>query len=67
MLALCKSGGKLLTTTHNQHTQTMDKNTQNKIKLVATEQQAESAFIVLNSILAGSLLIIITLILNHLS
>ena len=67
MLAFCKSGGKLLTTTHNQHTKTMDKNTQNKIKLVATEQQAESAFIVLNSILASSLLILVALILNHLA
>jgi hypothetical protein len=45
----------------------MDKNTQNKIKLVATEQQAESAFIVLNSILVGSLLVVVSLILNHLS
>lgn len=45
----------------------MNKNTQNKIKLVATEQQAESAFIVLNSILASSLLILVALILNHLS
>ena len=52
---------------NTQHTKTMNKNTQNKIKLVATEQQAESAFIVLNSILAASLLIVVALILNHLS
>ena len=45
----------------------MDKETQNKIKLVATEQQAESAFIVLNSILVASLLVVVSLILNHLS
>jgi len=53
------------TITHT-HNHTHMKN-QIKTQLVATQQQADSAFIVLFSILGGFVCLVVSLILNHLS